>query len=143
MSMWVQLVEIGSCRIMFESLGLIADIIGVLGSIFAGFAWWQARKTNQDLALEKQRLNKTIPIKLVNGGREIEIPVHLKRADFTRAEILGRLGMLPVKPSVERYKIRYLNNPDFFIQINQIVEGTGSGVLTIPVSEEEFDQFDL
>jgi hypothetical protein len=132
---------------MFDSLGLIADMIGIVGAIFAVFAWWQSRKTNQDLAQERNRLGRTIAIKLAHGGNEIEIPAEIKRADFTRSEILGRIGMLPVKPTLDgkpgRFDIRYLNQPDFFKQLNQISDGRGDGVLTIPLTADEFNQFDL
>lgn len=132
---------------MSDVIGLVADVIGIAGAIFAGFAWWQARQTNRKLEAEKARLNRTIPIKLVDGGREIMIPFETKRSDFSRAEVLGRIGMLPTKPGKDgkpvRFSIKYLNNPDFFVQLNQIIEGKGDGVLTIPLEKKEFDQFDL
>ncbi len=69
--------------------------------------------------------------------------MELRRAELTRAEILGRLGMIPMKTKGSRFSLSYLNKPEFLAQINQIMDGSGDAVLTIPCTQEEFEQFDL
>jgi hypothetical protein len=51
--------------------------------------------------------------------------------------------MIPMRIKGQKYSIAYLNTPEFFRQIAQLDEGIGEGVLTIPCTQEEFNQFDL
>jgi len=74
--------------------------------------------------------------------------VPLRRADLTRAELLGRLGMVPVKKDQKgeeqkRFTISYFNSKEFFERLNALILGNGSDVLIIPCSKEEFEQFDI
>lgn len=124
-------------------LGYAADIIGVLGAIFALLAWLKARELQKELHNEKERQLKEIQIILTDGKREIELPVKLRRVEFTRSEILGRIGMIPIKGEAKRFSLSHLNKSSFLQQIEQIKEGPGNGVLTIPCDEEELQQFDL
>ncbi len=124
-------------------LSFIADLIGILGAIFALFAWQQARQIRQVQAQELARQNKLVRVTLHHGGRKIELPVRLRRAELSRAEILGRIGMLPMKDKGKRFSIAYVNTPEFLQQINQIIDGTTDSTLTIACTEEEFQQFDL
>jgi hypothetical protein len=61
----------------------------------------------------------------------------------TRAEVLGRIGMIPMKQKGQRFSLKYLSKPDFLKQINQIAAGKGENVLTISCNKEELEQFDL
>lgn len=63
-----------------------------------------------------------------------------RRADFVRSEILGYLGMIPMKVKGQRYALDYLNAPEFSRRIN---ETDGDSVLTIPCREDEIAQFDI
>lgn len=124
-------------------LSLIADVIGILGAIFALLAWLQARALKQTADEEKKRQNKKVQVVLQHGGKRIELPVQLRRIELTRSEILGRIGMLPLKRKGERFSLDYLSTPQFLQQINQVSEGQQESVLTISCTEEEFNQFDL
>lgn len=66
----------------------------------------------------------------------------MRRRDLTRAEILGRLGMVPMKQPGKRFAIRHLATPEFIRAINEVVDRKTSE-LVIPCSQEEFDQFDI
>lgn len=123
-------------------LGLSADIIGIAGAVFAFFAWRRTKRLSEKLEKEKQRLSRKVTVVLNHGQEKIELPVQLRRAELTRAEILGWLGMLPLKNKGGRFSLDYLSTPGFFHQINQIAEGTGDSVLTISCTKEEFDQFE-
>lgn len=94
----------------------------------------------QRLRLQQQKIS----VILQNGGRNrLELPIELRRAELTRAEVLGRIGMIPMKSKGQRFTLNYLSTREFLIQINQILEGNGDSILTIPCSEIEFQQFDL
>jgi len=61
----------------------------------------------------------------------------LCRAEITRAEILGRLGMILMKLRGCRF------SPEFLRRLNEIIQGSEDTVLTIPCTQQEFEQFDL
>lgn len=127
-----------------EWISLIADIVGILGAVFALFAWQQARQLREYLKQEQTRQNQMAQVELRYGDKTYPLPVlQLRRSELTRAEILGRIGMIPMKKKGQRFEIRYTNTAEFLKQINQILDGKGDGVLTIPCTEEEINQFDL
>lgn len=121
-----------------EWLSGTADSIGILGALFALLAWLQSRRVRQHLEREQQRQNRKVIVVLQHGGERLELPVELRRAEVTRAEILGRLGMIR---SGQRFDLAYLNNADFLRQINAIIDGSGDALVTIPCTKEEFEQF--
>jgi hypothetical protein len=124
-------------------IGLVADGIGILGAVFALYAAVQAHLIRQEQQQEHQRQNEKVEVKLNHGGEELNLPIELRRADVTRAEVLGRIGMIPMKQKGQRFSLKYLSKPDFLKQINQIAAGKGENVLTISCNKEELEQFDL
>jgi hypothetical protein len=124
-------------------LGYAADVIGVLGGIFALFAWLQARRLQKDVEHEKKRLNQKIAIVLQHGTEYYTLKGDTRRAEITRAEVLGRLGALPMKNKGDRYSLEYLSTAGFIQRIQKIQEGEGVDALIIPCKEEEFEKFDL
>lgn len=126
-----------------EAISVIGSLASIGGAVFALMAWAKARRIQEELALEKKRLNKNITVTLQYGSKQIKLPMDFRRADLTRAEVLGRLGMIPMKDKGKRFSINYLSSPEFLKQIDMIVEGDGESLLTIPCNETEFHQFDL
>ena len=126
-----------------QYLSTIADSIGILGAIFALFAWLKARQIQQEFQAEQQRQNRKITVILNYGPKPLELPVQIRRVELTRAEILGRIGMLPMKNPGARFSLGYINKPDFLQRIYEITGSTGDTILTIPCTKEEFEQFDL
>jgi hypothetical protein len=126
-----------------QYLSIIADIVGIAGAAFALLAWLKARQLQADFQRERQRQQRTVTVVLQHGAARHDLPVYLRRAEFTRAEVLGRLGMLPMLQPSARFNLGYLNNPEFFRQINEISAGSGDATLTIPCTKEEFEQFAL
>lgn len=86
--------------------------------------------------------NKEVQVILAHGANKIELSAKLRRAELTRSEILGRIRMLPLKKK-GGFSIDYLATPDFLQQIDQIVEGSGAGILTIVCEKDELEQFDI
>ena len=126
-----------------EWLSSTADMIGILGAVFALFAWWQARQLRATLAHEQQRQRKKVTLVLAHGAELYELPIELQRAEITRAEVMGVLGMLPMKVPRTRFSIGYVSTKDFLDDINDIVTSEGDRRLRIPCQKEEFEQFDL
>jgi hypothetical protein len=101
------------------------------------------RSLQNRLELEQKRQDQKIKVILNYGGSEMELPVALRRAEFSRAEILGRIGMMPMKEVGKRFSLGYLNSSKFLDQVNQILTGEQDASLTIPCTESEFIQFAL
>lgn len=126
-----------------EWIGLVADTIGIAGAIFALFAWRQTRQIRKIQEQELARQNRRVRVILQHGGEKIELPMQLRRAELSRAEILGRIGMIPMKKKGARFSLAYTSKPEFLAQINQVLDGTADGTITIACTEDEFRQFDL
>jgi hypothetical protein len=133
---------------MPEWISNASDIIGVLGGVFAFLAWIQTLRLRKYQIAERRRLNSKIRVILQYEDKKYELPFPLRRSEFTRAELLGRLGMIPIKnddndQEQKRFSLAYLNSKDFFEQMNRIVQGEGEDLLIVPCEWKEFNQFDL
>lgn len=124
-----------------EWLSLVADIVGITAAIFAG---WQAYRLRQERKREQGRLDKKITVSLRSQTQKLVLPVELRRGETTRAEVLGRIGMLPLKDEAsKRFSLPYLNTHEFLSNLNAIMEGDGDEELVIRCEEKEIDQFNL
>lgn len=125
------------------TLSNVADVIGVAGGFFALMAWMQTHRLRRELEKERQRQSRKIRVELTNGARSISVPVEFRRSEFTRSEIQGRLGVIPMKKKGTRYSLDFLNTPEFLRRIEEIGNDQGDSVLIIPVTNEELTQFDI
>ena len=101
-------------------------------------------KAYQELEIGKvDSLFQKVAVFLVHGSNKIELPLELRRIDLSRPEILGRIGMIPMKASGTRFKLRYLSSPQFLQQLNKIRENDGEAEVVIPCTADEFSQFYL
>ena len=128
---------------MPQWISWVADIFSILAFLAAVYAGLQSRKSNRDREREKQRQAKVVRVVLNNGPRAIEPPGILRRSEFNRAEILGRVGMIPMKVKGKRFEINYLNTAEFIRRTNEISDAQGDSILTIPITDEEYNQFDM
>ncbi|MEW6717606.1 MAG: hypothetical protein AB1345_08895 [Chloroflexota bacterium] len=128
-----------------EWLSTIADTIGILSAIFALFAWLNTIRIRKEQEQEQARLNEKIKLRLQteSGNAYIELPGEMRREEVTRAEILGWIGMLPMREEEKkkRYEIQYINTAAFLNQINQIQTGQDGTTLVILCTLEELNQF--
>jgi hypothetical protein len=120
-------------------LNIIGDISNIAGVVGAGFSVAVYLKMKM---LEAKRLQE-IPAFLINEkGTLTKLPLALLRKDVTRAEILGRLGMIPMKEAGKRFSLKGISSPEFLTQVNSIAEGK-IDTLVINATSAEIDQFDL
>ena len=135
-----------------EMVSSVADIIQIVGAVFtvlfAVLGWREARQANAHTKRRESVQNERIKVFLSNGTKQTELPVALRRAEVTRAEVLGRLGMLPIKEKGARFALGYLNKSAFLEDINSIAvaedqHDTRLMRLIIHCSDSEFNQFDL
>lgn len=71
------------------------------------------------------------------------LPGAIMRKDFSRSEIMGRLGMIPLKTK-NRFDLDYAQkNPKFLEDIQRIYDAKADSIMTIYCSREEYEQFDL
>ncbi|OGR85787.1 MAG: hypothetical protein A2901_01595 [Elusimicrobia bacterium RIFCSPLOWO2_01_FULL_54_10] len=122
---------------LLEVVAHISNIAGAAGGIVAAVGVFKMLAA-QSRAAEPVR----VQLRLAADGRSVELPVHMRRRDITRAELLGRLGMLPMKQKGARFSLRALSTPSFMEAVNEVQEGNTS-VLVIPATMEELDQFDI
>lgn len=112
--------------------GAVGGVVSAIGILF--------------LLRDKRRMGQEVGVLLrletAEGQTAIRLPLALKRRDVSRAELLGRLGMLPMKQKGARFALRHLSSPTFMAAVNEVVEGRRS-TLIVPCSQEEIDQFDL
>jgi hypothetical protein len=123
----------------------IADVLSVVGSAFALFGWLQAKANNKQITREQERMNSRIKVILMEkvSRRQIVLPVHLRRLELTRAELLGRMGMIPMKNKNNRFALSYLHTASFLKELNRIQASNQEEDLIIPCSREEIEQFDV
>jgi len=132
-------------------LGFIGDKIkqdtinSLLVGLSSGFLsvavlFFIMKLANKD-AIERQ--NEKISVVLsVGDDTDVKVPGNIRRADFSRQEVLGRIGMIPMKEK-GRFSISYLNKEAFLDNINMIAESEGDKTLYIHCTQKEIGQFDL
>lgn len=119
-------------------MGLVADFFGATMGILTVLIYLKLRALDQ--------LDEEVKVFLTFSSNEsekkVELPLLMRRRDLTRAEFLGRMGMIPMRVKGSRFSLRHLSTPEFIQGINEVTDRK-SNTLLIPASQEEIDQFDL
>lgn len=128
---------ISNTSIQSITLSLSAGLctVAVLFFILNRYSQLEGDHSNE----QKQKVHVIVS----HGSEKIELPVKLRLSELSRAELLGRIGMMPLKQKRERFSIKHLGSPEFLEQINQAADADGHSTIVIPCTKEEFDQFDL
>ncbi|MCA9950721.1 MAG: hypothetical protein KDE48_13820 [Anaerolineales bacterium] len=120
-------------------MGLIADTIAIIGIPYTAWQLYRARQ-------KEKQMQQEISIRLdcSDTNQSIQLPIKIKRQNFTRAEILGYLGMA-VKEG-DRFNLNYLKTADFFQELKRIQDADRPETLIIPCGimengTNEIDQF--
>lgn len=123
---------------------VIANLIAIISVLWALLQISRNRRfMEQEKAqreAEQLRLNQTIKMILIEEGsdKKIIFPAAIRRSQFTRAEVQGRLSV-----SDKRYNLPYLNTRECLEAIDQLYVGSGEEqCLTIPCDAKEFSQVD-
>ncbi len=131
----------------WKTLDNLSIILGILSTFFAFmaaiFSGWQRYSASQ----EKKRLNQEVFICLNNieKDKSIAIPFALRRREITRSEVLGLIGMLPMKRELKgsRYEISYLSTSMFREELSRVQDSISSDTLCIECTQSELEQFDM
>jgi uncharacterized membrane protein len=137
-------------------ISLLMGLIGIYGVVITLKAWIKTQNIEKFLEEQKERENEKVQIILTDGKLEYELKPSLRRREVIRNEIQGRLGTIPLKDKKERsYRVAYLNNSEFFEQIDVIQNGSnknGNSKLVIKCNIgkdaagnvfDEFNQFEI
>lgn len=124
----------------------IIDRVGtLLGIASAMVAAWNARKLRQETKRKWQKSAELIRVILRatdNGGiKELTPPVDLKRGELTRAELLGLIGMIPMKEKGKRFELGFFNTGEFLQRLAHLRDAEGEFEFVIPCTTEEISQF--
>ncbi len=120
---------------LLEIVGNVSNIVGAIGGIVAAIGTIKMITT-------QKRGSENVRVALVSGSVTLDLPLEIKRRDCSRGEVLGRIGMLPMRQKGSRFSIRSLSEGSFLKSINSVVEGKTS-TLKIIATKEEVEQFDL
>lgn len=122
---------------MPEFVGNIADLAGFISAIGVVLIflrdWRNAKRQNATISFV---------LWLGDGADQVTLPITVKRRELSRAEVLGRLGMLPMAEKGKRFSLAYLAKTEFLDQLDLVASGESSLVL-IPATAAEAAQFDL
>lgn len=115
----------------------LANLIQILGIPSLLFSIVRDRR-------ERQRMRRRVKILLKTETGTYTLPGTLRREDLRRGEVLGHLGMVPLKGEQKRFEpLSYLNTGSFFDQMYQIYKDDGDAELILYASHEELEQFEI
>jgi hypothetical protein len=119
------------------TLEFVSNVLGV-ASVAVSTAIYMNMK------VQERKNNKVVGVKLilVDGSYEVSLPLRMLRKDVSRAEMLGRMGMIPMKEKGKRFSIRSLFTQEFMDNIMEVQLGKSDTVI-IPCTREEIEQFDI
>lgn len=133
----------------FNILSPLADVVSIIGLLIAGYQIIKTREDTQrireDLEHERSRNASAIEVILETVSapgktQQKKLPLALRRAEFTRSELMGRLGMMTKNQQVG-FNIASTKQPAFLQNIEHIQSGSGDAQLIISCSPDEFNQF--
>ena len=125
----------------FFSLEFVANLLGVVSVAVSSSIFIKMK-------MDDRKANKIVSIKLilVDGSYEVGLPLPMLRKDISRAEILGRLGMIPINQdkalSTRGFAIKSISTPAFIADIMS-VQLSQVDTIKIPCTREEIEQFDI
>lgn len=125
-------------------LSPVADLIGILIAIGSLVTAIKVRNFQKH---EKERLDQKITIRLVHKDESgnvqsfLDIPGKMRREEMTRGEVLGWIGMLPMRSKGARFTIASLSTKEFLEKMNEIQAAYGDRLFEIDCTEEELMQF--
>lgn len=125
--------------------GVLSLALAMYGAVVSSLTFIKVKRQGLALERERMRMNEKILITLrfsAEGEEKTKIlPLYLSRREVSRAEILGRIGMMPMRNKGARFSLAYTSSPKFLEQISKAQESEGEFVFEIPATVEEIEQF--
>jgi hypothetical protein len=111
------------------------------------------QQLNKQREQEREIAQKPITIRLKNRDNQAfwDVPLELRRGEFSRAELLGRMGTIPLttlmadgnnRPKGARYEIKSTGTKNFYQKLNKVAADESINEIVIECSPDEFNQFD-
>ncbi len=131
-------------NINFAELGTWSDLIGIGTFLFSALSLLFSFRTRQHLKREQARLSEVVKLMIIvtDGVERVTLPITVRRAEVSRAEILGRLGMVPMRTKGARFALAFVSTMEFCEAVSAIAAGRAT-TLVIPASQSELAQFDI
>ena len=120
---------------ILDKFGMATGFVSLLVSVSIRLYLWRKEKRDNDL----------IQVRLVLNNPDLIITLRnrIRRKNLTRAEVLGLLGMLPMKDGGKRFALSGLSEQAFLVRLEDAqVNHTVNDVL-VPCTQAELQQFDL
>jgi len=130
---------------MNGTIHFIGSYASILACLITLFILINTYRILNNAKKEKQRLNKKVKIilKEYESNKTIDIPGTVTKSELLRQEVLGRIGMIPMKQTGKRFEIKYLNSKEFIENLNLTKESMDIDTLTIYCLKEEIAQFNV
>ncbi|HPE60797.1 MAG: CRISPR-associated protein Csx16 [Thiothrix sp.] len=123
------------CWDYFDKIGIAAALVAMVFSILVWLH--QKRRERCENALV------TVKLYCAEYGQSYVLPSPIRRKDLTRAEILGLLGMLPMRDNGQRYNLSGVSSQPFLAALENAQVDSRVGEVRVPCSMKELEQFDL
>jgi len=125
---------------LFDIIGDISNILGITSAIISAITsvviWRNLRK---DKNFNEQRIS----IRLKFTQMVITLPFAIERKNLARSELLGLLGMLPMKRDGARYSLAFTNTREFFDLLKAAQDEKDVHSIEIQCTDKELEQFDV
>lgn len=118
----------------FDKVGIAAALIAMTFSILVWLNQKHKEKRDNDLI--------HIRLQVPDSGLLITLQGQIRRKNLTRAEVLGLLGMLPMRDGGKRYSLAALSHKVFFDELEEAQINGMVMEVVIPCSAVELQQFD-
>jgi hypothetical protein len=128
-----------------EPLSLVSDLLSLTSAVFAAAAWMQVRASRRAVEAEAERQRAIISFALWSDETQSStmLPMTLRRSDLSRAEVLGVLGMVPMRQKGARFSLKYVGTPAFLAALNAAKDDSTPMLFRIPATQAEIEQFDI
>jgi hypothetical protein len=112
---------------ILKTIGDISSIISLIGTGFSVSIWCL-------LKIREKHNEQRIKIALRLPSETFKLPYEIERKYFTRSELQGLLGVLPLTLGEDgkrrlRYELSFLNSPEFFAKLKAVQDGRNIGII--------------
>ncbi len=121
-------------HVSFVDQALMSLSVSIMAS---GIVYWLIDKKLDEL----KGIKDEITITLTAQDNRVINCAPMSRKDFSRAEVLGYIGMIPTKNKAERFSIEATTDRQFVVSIRKMQLTKGNQSFFIYCTNEEMEQF--